>query len=274
MLHGCTQDPASFAAATLMNHAADRHGFVVVYPGQHRGRNPQGCWNWFLPEHQQRGAGEPAEIAAIVGDLMQANSRCTIDSERVYVAGLSSGAAMAVILSVCYPDLFAAVAVHSGLAYKSATSMGSAFGVMARCDNDADIHGHAAHAAMGHHARPVPSIVIHGSADRTVAPANATHVLRQSMAANHLAAPQNCNHTAAQPTSSWRRQDDGGHPYIQSRWMDARGALMHELLMIEGLGHAWSGGAAGGSHTDPRSLCATEAIWAFFATTSADAPLA
>jgi poly(hydroxyalkanoate) depolymerase family esterase len=272
MLHGCRQDPATFAAATLMNDAADRHGFVVVYPDQDRGRNPQGCWNWFLAEHQQRGTGEPAAIATIVGDLIKANSQCTIDSERVYVAGLSSGGAMAVILSACYPDLFAAVAVHSGLAYKSATSIGSAFGAMAQGGGKTDAHGHAAHGAMGPHARSVPSMVIHGSADRTVAPANATRVLRQSMAANHLAAPGTCDHDPEHPTSSWRGQDSRGHRYTQSRWMDARGALTHELLMIDGLGHAWSGGAPGGSHTDPRGPCATEAIWTFFATTSADAP--
>ena len=272
MLHGCTQDPATFAAATLMNHAADRHGFVVVYPGQDRGRNPQGCWNWFLPEHQQRDIGEPAVIATIVGDLIKANSQCTIDSERVYVAGLSSGGAMALILSACYPDLFAAVAVHSGLAYKSATSMGSAFGAMAQGGGNTDADGHAAHGAMGPHARTVPSMVIHGSADRTVVPANAIRVLRQSMAANHLAVPGRCDHDPEHPTSSWRGQGGRGHPYTQSRWLDARGALTHELLMIEGLGHAWSGGAPGGSHTDPRGPCATEAIWTFFATTSADAP--
>jgi poly(hydroxyalkanoate) depolymerase family esterase len=272
MLHGCTQDPATFAAATLMNHAADRHGFVVVYPGQLPVRNPQGCWNWFLAEHQQRDLGEPAMIAAIVGELITAKSECRIDSQRVYVAGLSSGAAMAVILGACYPDLFAAVAVHSGLAYKSATSMASALAAMARGGDDTDAHGHAAHRAMGRHARPVPSMVIHGSADRTVAPANATQVLRQSMAANHLAAPETCDHNAEHPTSSWRGQTDRGHAYAQSRWLDARGALMHELLAVEGLGHAWSGGAADGSHTDPRGPCATEAIWTFFAATSADAP--
>ncbi len=115
MLHGCTQDPATFAAATLMNDAAERHGFVVVYPGQSRGSNPQGCWNWFLPEHQRRGAGEPAQIAGIVRDLIETEARCTIDPGRVFVAGLSSGGAMAAILAACYSDLFAAVAVHSGL---------------------------------------------------------------------------------------------------------------------------------------------------------------
>jgi poly(hydroxyalkanoate) depolymerase family esterase len=272
MLHACTQDPATFAAATLMSDAADRHGFVVVYPGQDRGENPRGCWNWFLAEHQRRGAGEPAAIARIVRDLIVTNSRCTIDPERVFVAGLSSGGAMAAILAACYPDLFAAVAVHSGLAYGSATDIPSAFKVMARGGGNATAQGHAAHSAMGEHFRPVPSIVIYGSADRTVAPANAIQVLRQSMTANHLAAPLTCDHDVAQPTTSWRTQSDGGHPYTRSRWTDKNGTLMHELLEIDGLGHAWSGGAAGGSYADPRGPSATEAICTFFALTDSNRP--
>jgi poly(hydroxyalkanoate) depolymerase family esterase len=270
MLHGCTQDPATFAAATLMNDAADRHGFVVVYPGQDRGDNPHGCWNWFLPQHQRRDVGEPAAIAGIVRNLIETSSRCTIDPGRVFVAGLSSGGAMAAILGACYPELFAGVAVHSGLAYGSATSLGSAFDVMARGDGDADVQGLAAHAAMGDHARPVPSIVIHGNADHTVAPTNAIHVLRQSMAANHLAAPETCDHDAEHPTTSWRGRADRGHPYARSRWIDRRGVLMHELLVVDGLGHAWSGGAAGAAHADPLGPCAAEAIWTFFALSTAD----
>src|ERR1039458_4123922 len=138
MLHGCTQDPATFAAATLMNDAADRHGFVVVYPGQDRGDHPLRCWNWLLPEHQQRDVGEPAAITGIVCELIETNSQCTVDPGRVFVAGLSSGGAMAAILAACYPDVFAAVAVHSGLAYSSANSIGSAFDVMARGTRDTD----------------------------------------------------------------------------------------------------------------------------------------
>lgn len=272
MLHGCTQDPAKFAAATLMNDAADRHGFVVVYPGQGRDSNPQGCWNWFLPDHQRRGAGEPAAIAEIVRDLVETDPRCTIDPGRVFVAGMSSGGAMATILAVCYPDLFAAMAVHSGLAYSSATDTTSAFNAMARGVANADAQGRAAHAAMGEHARPVPSIVIHGNADRTVAPANAIQVLRQSMAANRLAAPLVCEHDVERPTTSQRAQVEGGHSYLRSRWTDARGTITHELLEIDGLGHAWSGGAPGGSYTDPRGPSATEAIWTFFAQTSSSPP--
>jgi poly(hydroxyalkanoate) depolymerase family esterase len=264
MLHGCTQDAASFAAATLMNDAADRHGFVVVYPQQERGDNPRCCWNWFVPEHQARGRGEPASIAAIVRELMGTASPWAIDPRRVFVAGLSAGGAMAAVMAATYPDLFAAVAVHSGLAYRSAANVGAALTAMARGSEDPIGGGRAAHAAMGRHARAVPSIVVHGSADATVAPVNAERVLQQSMAANRLAAPETGDLDSARPTTTERGRVDGGHAYTHSRWMDRRGVLMHERLEVDGLGHAWSGGAPGGSYTDPRGPDATETIWRFF----------
>ena len=264
MLHGCTQNPASFAAATAMNDAADRDGFVVVYPGQSRGRNPQGCWNWFLPEHQQRGAGEPEAVATILREVIEADARCCIDPDQVFVAGLSSGGAMALVLATCYPDLIAGVAVHSGLAYGSAKNLSSALEVMAHAHRNGGADGRAAHAAMGRYARPVPSLVIHGSADRTVSPANAIQVLGQSMLANHLAAPATCNHDVRRPTTSRRCQSEDGYAYTQARWVDAQGTTVHELLAIDGLGHAWSGGTPGASYTEPRGPSATEAICAFF----------
>ena len=271
MLHGCTQDAASFAAATLMNEAADRHGFVAVYPQQELGDNPRRCWNWFVPEHQARGTGEPASIAAIVRELMGTASPWAIDPRRVFVAGLSAGGAMAAVMAATYPDVFAAVAVHSGLAYRCAANVASALTAMARGSEDPVAQGRAVHAAMGEHARPVPSIVVHGSADATVAPVNADRVLQQSMAANRLAAPEAFDLDIARPTTTSRGQDDGGYAYTRSQWTDRRGVLMHELLKIDGLGHAWSGGAPGGSNTDPRGPDATEAIWRFFAQTTAEA---
>jgi poly(hydroxyalkanoate) depolymerase family esterase len=273
MLHGCTQDAASFAAATLMNDAADRHGFVAAYPQQERGENQQGCWNWFEPEHQARGAGEPASIVGIIGELIGTRSPWTIDTRRVFVAGLSAGGAMAAILAATYPDVFAAVAVHSGLAYQVATSMGAAFTAMARGGEGSASRGRAAHAAMGALARPVPTMVVHGSADHTVAPVNGGQVLEQWMTANRLSAPETCDLDVARPSATTRGRVDGGHAYTRSRWTDRRGALMHELLEVDGLGHAWSGGAPGAAHTDPRGPDATEAIWRFFAQATAD-PLA
>jgi poly(hydroxyalkanoate) depolymerase family esterase len=265
MLHGCSQDAAGFAAATRMNDAADRHGFVVVYPQQDRGQNQQGCWNWFLPDHQARGAGEPAAIAATVQQVIGSTAPWTIDPRRVFVAGLSAGGAMAMILACTYPDLFSAVAVHSGLTYRSATDLSGAFAAMSRgAGRDASL-GHAVHAAMGDRARPIPTMVIHGSADRTVAPVNADQLLTQAITANRLAAPETCGDLdIARPSSTSRHRRDGGHAYVRSRWTDRRGALMHELLSVEELGHAWSGGTQGHSWSDPRGPDATEAIWQFF----------
>ena len=118
---------------------------------------------------------------------------------------------------------------------------------------------------MGDHARPVPSIVVHGSGDRTVVPANGEQVLAQSMAANRLAAPALGDADIARPDATVRGQVPGGHAYEHARWTDRRGVLMHERLIVDGMGHAWSGGAPGGSYTDPRGPDATEAIWRFFA---------
>jgi poly(hydroxyalkanoate) depolymerase family esterase len=258
MLHGCTQDPASFAAATRMNQIADRYGFIVVYPRQERADNQQGCWNWFRPEHQERDTGEPAWLAALVRELVETTSTWTIDPRRVFVVGLSAGGAMAAILAATHDDLFGAVAVHSGLAHGSAANVKDAFAAMAR---GAD--GRVARARPAH---PTPGIVVHGTADQTVAVANADHVLDQAMTRNRLAAPQTCDHLDRRsPTTVSRGQIDGGHAYTRSRWTDRRGALVHELLKVDGLGHAWSGGGAGGSYSDPRGPNASEAIWRFFA---------
>lgn len=266
MLHGCTQDPATFAAATAMNETADRHGFVAVYPSQSRARNAQGCWNWFLPGHQRRGAGEPELIAAVARELASHDGDQAIDPTRVFIAGLSSGGAMALIVAACYPDVFAAAAIHSGLPYRAAGDVTSAFAVMARGGTSAT-DGQAIHKAMGDHARPLPTLVIHGTADRTVAPDNAERLLAQSMHANRLAAPQSCDHHPATPTTSRQARAAGGLAYTESRWCNADGALMHELIRVDGLGHAWSGGVPDGSYTDPRGPSASEAIWAFFART-------
>jgi poly(hydroxyalkanoate) depolymerase family esterase len=264
MLHGCNQDAASFAAATRMNELADRHGFAVVYPQQQRNANQQGCWNWFDPAHQTRGGGEPAAIAAIVGELVGGSSGPSIDRGRVFVAGLSAGGAMAAILALTYPDVFAAVAVHSGLPYGVAGNVPGAFEVMRRGAASETGIGEAAHAAMGGHERPVPSLVIHGCADRTVAPLNGEQLLRQMMSANRLAAPALCDPDPARPARRSESAAGDRHAYTTSEWHDARGELLHQSLLVDGLGHAWSGGTPGGSFTDPRGPDASAAIWRFF----------
>jgi poly(hydroxyalkanoate) depolymerase family esterase len=269
MLHGCTQTAASFAAATAMTEVADRHGFVVLFPEQMRARNRQGCWNWFLPEHQVRDGGEPASIAAATRAVVAGSAGVAIDPRRVVVAGLSAGGAMASILAATHPDLFAAVAIHSGLAYAAAASMSAAFAAMSRGVPDPELQGEAALAAMGGFARPMPTMVLHGTADHTVAPVNGEHAARQWLATNRRAGTRAADLDFARPSATTAHPGGEERAHTSRRWLDADGRLLQELVTIDGLGHAWSGGARGGSHADPQGPSAADAIWGFFAEVTA-----
>ena len=264
MLHGCTQTPFDLAYGTRMNDAADRHGFAVVYPEQTKGRNQQGCWNWFLAHHQARSSGEPALLAGITRDAI-ARLGARIDAERVFVAGMSAGAAMAVVMGATHPDLFAAIGVHSGLAYGAATSQRMAFEAMGRGASDPARCGSAAYEAMGDRARLMPIIVLHGTGDTVVRPVNGDHVVQQWLATNALATEGTFDGDPALPNDADHGRADHGRPYTRYRWHDSTGRLVQEYMKIEGLGHAWSGGNQTGSYTDARGPDASEAMWRFFA---------
>jgi poly(hydroxyalkanoate) depolymerase family esterase len=237
MLHGCTQNPADFAAGTRMNELAQAQGFIVLYPAQSRQMNPQGCWNWFKHSHQRRGHGEPELLASLTRAVMQ---RHDVDPARVYVAGLSAGGAMAAVLGRCYPELYAAVGVHSGLAAGVAHDLPSALAAM---------NGTAAAAAGTADGKPV--IVFHGDADTTVHPHNAATVVAASTtapAAAEAVAPGRPGQRRA--TRRLHRGPDGH--VIAEHWT------------VHGGAHAWAGGSPGGSYTDPSGPDASAAMWRFF----------
>jgi poly(hydroxyalkanoate) depolymerase family esterase len=238
MLHGCTQHPADFAAGTRMNELAREQGFIVLYPAQSRRMNPQGCWNWFKHSHQRRGHGEPALLASLTREVMQQHG---VDPARVYVAGLSAGGAMAAVLGRCYPELYAAVGVHSGLAAGVARDLPSALAAM---------NGAAGPAPMQADGKPV--IVFHGDADTTVHPLNAATVVAAS-----TTAPPAAEAVAAADRPGQRRSTRRVH-----RGPDGR--VIAEHWTVHGAAHAWSGGSPAGSYTDPAGPDASAAMWRFF----------
>lgn len=240
MLHGCTQSADDFAAGTRMNVAAKAHGCLVAYPDQTRQANSQKCWNWFNPKDQQRDAGEPSLIAGITRDVIRG---FPIDPARVFIAGMSAGGAAAAIMGDAYPDLYAAIGVHSGLACGAARDMQSAFAVMHRGGSGTDASANR---------RIVPTIVFHGDQDTTVNPLNGEAVVAR----------------AVNGISFRKRQESGrvpgGHAYQRTLYLDADGRTLVEQWVVRNAGHAWFGGSPAGSYTDPMGPDATAEMMRFF----------
>ncbi|TFW27497.1 extracellular catalytic domain type 1 short-chain-length polyhydroxyalkanoate depolymerase [Massilia horti] len=241
MLHGCVQDPDDFAAGTQMNALAEEHGFLVVYPAQSPQANATRCWNWFNAIHQQRDQGEPSIIAGITRDIM---ARYCVDQARVYVAGMSAGGAMATIMGTLYPDLYAAVGVHSGLPFASAHDLPSALAAMKGDFLRRSEPGHA-----------LPIIVFHGDKDTTVHPANGEHLIEL---ARHASID-----VAVEPGTVPQ-----GYAYTRTVHQREDGRVHAEHWVIHGAGHAWSGGDARGSYTDGKGPDASREMLRFFRTHS------
>ena len=252
MLHGCTQNPDDFAAGTHMNALAEEHTFLVAYPAQAQNANMSKCWNWFQAAEQRRGQGEPSLIAGITCEVV---GEYHVDAGRVYLAGMSAGGAMAAILGVTYPDLYAAVGVHSGLAPGAAQDLSSALTAMqgggpATVRQDTSVGGESA--------PKVPAIVFHGDRDTTVHPRNADHLLA------HYQAADGRNGKPASPATVRRGQVPDGYAYTCATHHDAEGRAVVEQWTIHGLGHAWSGGSRPGSYTDPKGPDASAEMVRFF----------
>ena len=257
MLHGCTQSADDFATGTRMNRLADEHGFLVLYPQQAANANASKCWNWFQGKDQGRDSGEPSLIAGMVRDVA---ARQGADLRRIFVAGLSAGAAMAVILGETYPDLFAGVGAHSGLPYGSAHDVASAMAAMkgGRGRSGGGMPGLTAPPRkLPRHA--VPVIVFHGDRDHTVQHSNGAEIVQQANDA-HIAVPGR----SALSSRTHRATSSGGRSYSRTVHADDAGQPLIESWTLHGAGHAWSGGDSSGSYTDRTGPDASAEMVRFF----------
>jgi poly(hydroxyalkanoate) depolymerase family esterase len=252
MLHGAQQDADNFAAGTEMNAIAEARGYIVVYPEQSEGANPLKCWNWFRPADRQRESGETAMIAALTREVM---TNFNIDDARVYVAGMSAGGAMAINLAVMYPDLYAAAASHSGIAFGVADESLSALCAMNDGMGKCRLPGRSADKIP---ARAVPLIVFHGDADDTVHPRNSDQIVAMSRL---LSVGED---DRQMPAFTHIDNEENGLGHTRHVFNGRDGAPHGEQWIVHGLGHAWSGGSPVGTHTDARGPHASKEIIRFF----------
>ena len=255
MLHGCTQNPEDFAAGTGMNALAEEHHLLVVYPAQTNSDNSMSCWNWFRPGDQMRDAGEPAIIAGLTRSI---RDEFAIRHDRVFVAGLSAGGAMAAIMGETYPELYAGIGIHSGLAYGSANDVVSAFSAM-RGQSSVEPRRRVSSDAAPR------VIVFHGSADTTVHPTNAARIVASQ--GNQDVAPGRTSRSEHPSTGDTR-----GYSKVVTAREDGTRAL--ECWIIDGAQHAWSGGSPIGTYTDPQGPDASAAMVDFFLNGSPEAAAA
>ena len=263
MLHGCGQSPDQFKTETEMNAVAAAENFVAIYPDQTTSANADECWNWFEDGHTTRGNGEAALITGMVQQTIDAEP---IDHQRVYVAGLSAGAAMVSNLLAAYPDVYAAGGVHSGLEYDAADNVVEAVAAMEIGGPDPQRQGMRAYEAMDAHdvVSRVPTIVFHGTEDNIVRPVNGRQATEQAIQTNDLADDGADDDGVDYEANRTRTGSASTYDYRVSEYHDGKGRTVVETWWVEGMGHGWSGGAEGGEDTQPGGPEASRAIWEFF----------
>jgi len=245
LLHGCRQDAQAIAAVTRMNRLADRERFLVLYPEQDRLAHSQGCWNWY----ETRSGRARAEAAIVQAAVDQVCRHEAVDPARVVIAGLSAGASMAALVATLHPARYAAVAMHSGIAPGVAHDASSALAAMSG-------HRRGTRDALVTPRRPAapalpPLLVIQGTADTVVAPSNAREAAERWAAA-----------AGARPDAV-RRVQRGQRRVMRVTDHRVQRRLVVRLCEVEGLGHAWSGGAPGRAYSDPRGPDASRLVWSF-----------
>lgn len=241
-LHGCNSDADEEARWSRFNTLAPAFQLLIAYPEQSEEANGSRCWNWFQPDHQSRDRGEPALIAGITREIM---ARHAVDPARVYIGGISAGGAMANILAVTYPDLYAAAMHYASCQYRGTTCTAAVAAL------PPELAGEIAYRAMGEHARVVPVLVLQGDRDPLVPFPNAEQIVGQWLASDDWSDDGANNGSIARaPADTTMDQVPGGYRYEIDTYRDAAGCIIVRRWLVHGLGHAWSQGESDGSPRD------------------------
>lgn len=252
LLHGCRQGAADFAAGTRMNEAAEDAGVVVLYPEQSLAANPLRCWNWYALQDRSYREGDAALIAAMTRQVMREQN---IDAGRVYVAGMSAGGGMAAVLARDYPELYAALGVHSGVAAGLAHDVSSAMRLMSSGPAPGDID--ALLSSCAGNGRAIASVVFHGDEDLVVHPSNGEAI--------HAGPPGAATQPAALDTlQATTGPSAGRRGFTRSVEFGPDGVTQRELWIVHGAGHAWAGGSDEQRHTDANGPNASREMLRFF----------
>lgn len=246
MLHGCTQEATDFSTGTAMNTLARDAGYTVLYPSQSSSANPNRCWNWFVPVHQQRDGGEPALLSALTQSICAQQG---LDPARVFVAGLSAGGAMALILAEEFPDIYAGVGVHSGLATGLANSTAQALRAMSNGGTPAPLNPTTLHR---------PTLVIHCEQDRTVNAQNAGVIVERCLDQYRQ------QNSGEEPVYECHEEAAGKHMAQRHDYRNRGDEIVCRHLQLSSIGHAWSGGDTRGSYTTADGVSASESLLNFF----------
>ena len=266
MLHGCTQNAEALASLSAMNELAEKNNFLVVYPEQSAAANPLKCWNWFDPKHQSRDAGEPALIAAVIQDVRASSN---IDNQRVFVAGISAGGAMAIVMAATYPEIFAGVGVIAGAEFKAATSVQGGLAAMKSGGPDPNQQGLLAFESMSKSTaalkKRIPLIAFQGAKDPYVNPVNADQLIAQWAQTNDYLDDKKDNDSVnVKSANESKGVVPNGYSYTKYTYNDSVGRPLMEKWIVDDLGHAWPGSKIANQFADAKGPDATAEIWRFF----------
>ena len=261
MLHGCQQTACDFAIATRMNKLAERKGFAVLYPQQSAAADTHRCWHWYKRSSQQ-GLGD---VGLVVQMIAQVQLKHQLDASRTYLAGLSAGAALATLIAMRYPQMIAAVGLHSAPVFGSSDSPLSAYRTMQQGAPHAHTPSMSAFAAVQpppSHVAGMPAILIHGGRDAVVRPINMDQLTQQFMTLNAASI------AGAEPIrGSFAARCVGRSPCHEYKTVTYYDGKKPQVLKCEiaALGHAWSGGDPSVAFSTPEGPDASLMMWNFFA---------